>query len=351
MEILSIQYLRAVAACMVVAVHLHPQLERMGYVGYWPHWMAGGVDIFFVLSGFLMWVTTSGRSVSTTEFYRRRIVRIVPMYWVLTTVPVTLLILAPQLLQTTQLGIWNAIASYLFVFSSNPAGLVEPVLTVGWTLNFEMLFYLIFGLALWMPVRWRFMAVSGALGCLMLAGIASPEKGTVWAAYTSSIMLEFLLGMALGWWQLHPSRPVNARTGMLMIVGGFAAMAISQSLFPTLPRILAGGLPALAIMAGALIIERSGKIVRVGWWHLLGNASYSIYLSHPVTLSGWSQGWRRLGLEKLPNGGLLFSLTGTAVALMVGVGIYLLIEKPMLRLFQRRKPSQASSVTQAATSV
>src|SRR5690242_10880579 len=99
-EMYSIQYLRAIAAFSVVVYHLEPQLRRMGYDGFWPGGLAGGVDIFFVISGFIMWMTTYGRRVTTLQFYRRRIVRIVPLYWLVTTFTVAAMLIAPSTLQS-----------------------------------------------------------------------------------------------------------------------------------------------------------------------------------------------------------------------------------------------------------
>jgi len=97
-ELIAIQYARALAALLVVINHLCPQFLRMGFAP--PMWdgLAGGVDIFFVISGVIMWVTTCDRAVSPTAFLRKRITRIVPLYWMITTFPVVLMVLLPHAL-------------------------------------------------------------------------------------------------------------------------------------------------------------------------------------------------------------------------------------------------------------
>src|SRR5215470_5579719 len=99
MEVVSIQYLRGCAALMIVLFHLELQLRRLGYQGYWPHFLDTGVDIFFVISGFIMWITTA-KGMTTLEFYRRRILRIVPLYWFLTSLVLATLIAYPSVMQT-----------------------------------------------------------------------------------------------------------------------------------------------------------------------------------------------------------------------------------------------------------
>ena len=337
MPILTLQYLRGIAALMVVMVHLQTQVERMGYQGPWPEWMFSGVDIFFVLSGFLMWSTTADRAAGTWDFWKRRLVRIVPLYWAVTSFAVAVLLAAPQLMQSTRFGLWNVIASYLFVFMPNPAGRMEPVVVVGWTLNYEMLFYLVFGLALVLPAARRFWAVAAVLGGLVLAGAVVPAQNPWWAAYTSSIMLEFVFGMALAWWHARSAvQPARAAIGWLLLCAGFLALAAANRWAPDAPRALAQGLPAMAIVAGALLLERTNALQRQRWLEFLGDASYSLYLSHPIVLSAFAQVWRKLGLAALPGGVAAFGIAAVLACIAVGALLYLGLERPLVRFFRRR---------------
>ncbi len=343
MDIISIQYLRGIAAMMVVVVHLHPQLERMGYQGYWPHWLAAGVDIFFVLSGFLMWITTRDRKVGVLEFYRRRAVRIVPLYWLLTSVAVAVMLIAPQLMQTTRFGLFHVIASYFFVMVPNPAGLIEPVLTVGWTLNYEMLYYVIFGLTLVLPTAWRFAATAIVLvGISMLGWFVVGNDTPILKVYTSDIVLEFLLGMGIGWWFSRPHKGGSAALGWLLVLGGFAAIALASVFAPEASRPLAQGVPSAAIVMGAILLERFQALPRFNVLHTLGDASYSIYLSHAFVLSALSQGWRKLNLDSLPGGRVGFCVVGIVACAVAGLVVYYLMEKPLINLFKKPREQEAS---------
>jgi exopolysaccharide production protein ExoZ len=115
-----------------------------------------GVDIFFVISGFIMYFVHRGdfaRPGMVKRFFLRRLVRVVPTYWLLTTLTVVGLVLLPGLFnsRTTDWG-WIT-ASYLFVPWQSPAGDISPPVGPGWTLNYEMYFYVIFGSLLLMPRR------------------------------------------------------------------------------------------------------------------------------------------------------------------------------------------------------
>lgn len=353
MDIRSIQYLRGVAAMMVVFVHFYEQLHRMGYDHYWPDWLASGVDIFFVLSGFLMWVTTQGKSPGTWTFYKRRIVRIVPLYWVLTTVALAVFLVAPHLLQSLSFGVGHTLASYLFFMLPGPDGSIAPVLSWGWTLNYEMLFYVIFGLVLVLPTRWRFIVTAVLLAALCVANLFVSADSVILRGYTSNIILEFLFGMALGAWFSKPQAaqnetrrrsvmPGSATLGWVLFVGGFVAIVVLSFYTTDATRPFNRGLPAMAIVAGALMLERYGSLPKMNILHRLGDASYSIYLSHSFVLSAVSQIWRKLHLDILPGGWIGFCVVSGVAATLVGLLVFRWIEEPLIHLFKRRREEQAA---------
>src|ERR1019366_2869669 len=140
-----IQYLRGIAALMVVWHHGVGQLATLET--YFPfRFGTSGVDLFFVISGFIMVVTTAGRDVTPTEFIARRFVRVVPLYWVLTLALAATALVAPSLFRSVTLTAVSLIQSLLFIphFSPSHAGMIWPVLVPGWTLNYEMFFYVVF---------------------------------------------------------------------------------------------------------------------------------------------------------------------------------------------------------------
>lgn len=335
MDFVSIQYLRAIAAIMVVVFHLEPQLRRMGYDGEWAGWLSSGVDIFFVISGFIMWVTTSNRSLTPIQFYWRRIVRIVPLYWLLTTVVVAVMLLSPMSLQSSRFDFPHVLASYFFVPWSHPvkAGM-EPALIPGWTLNYEMFFYAVFGLTLPFSKAYRLVLTLFVLVLLTLIGPDSGvEKSSIFGFYSSSIILEFGLGMILGWY-FQSGRNLRPLFAALLVLVGVTIIVITAPYKETVPRFQLWGFPAMAIVGGVLALEAAGLVRRFAFLHGLGDASYSIYLSHGMVLSATSQWWRKMGFVKFDYTLIFYSVFGVVAAVVVGFFVFKYAERFLIRLLK-----------------
>jgi len=340
-DIIGIQYARALAAMMVVVFHLQPQFLRMGFAP--PLWsgLAAGVDIFFVISGLIMWITTCDRPVSPLTFLGRRLVRIVPLYWLATSVTVILMIVAPSVLQTARFDLGHVIASYAFLAWHNPGtGAYDPVVIPGWTLNYEMAFYLVFAALLLVGRSYRLLLVAALFGALAWLGSApgAAHSGQM-AFYTSPIMLEFVFGMALG--ELHARtdwvQRLGRKGGLLAVVCGFALLVAGPALAPGLPRFLVFGVPALAVVAGALALDVLGALRESRWLLLLGNASYSLYLTHPFVLSALSQIWRKGHLDALPGGLAVFAVLAVLLCCLLAALSYRLVELPLIAFFRGRR--------------
>ena len=332
MQIISIQYLRAIAALMVVLFHLQPQLERMGIRGWPGEWLSAGVDIFFVVSGFIMWWTTRAGDVSPGEFMRRRIHRVVPIYWALSAVYVAVLLLAPRLMQSGQLELPHAVASFLFIPAVHPVtGYMMPLVTPGWTLNYEMFFYGIFALGLFLPRAHRLAFVSLAMLLLVLLGQVVDPQSRVADFYTSTLLLEFLFGVWLGV-LFESGRVLPPRVLPLAAVLSVAALVGLQRFAVSETRFIFMGLPAAAVVFVAISWERWRPVRVLPVALLLGNASYSIYLVHQLALSATGQAWRRMVDGPLWLVGSGFALVGVAVSVLLGIVCHRLLEQPLGRL-------------------
>jgi exopolysaccharide production protein ExoZ len=253
----GLQYVRGIAACGVLAYHAADRAGvRLG-LG------EAGVDLFFVLSGFLMWAITDETS-RPGPFLIDRLKRILPGYWAATTVMLAgaLIGLFPQV----RLSIGHVFASYAFLPWISPSnGQVWPLLVPGWTLNYEMAFYGLFALVLLGPRERQLGLLTLLLAGLALAGWVLRPESTAMRFYTDPHILEFLGGLWLGrlWEKGGPSR-VMAPVLVLAAVLGFA---VSQMLPASLPKTVLFGLPALLTLAAVLAFERrSGGI---GGWPLL----------------------------------------------------------------------------------
>ncbi|MFC0219985.1 acyltransferase family protein [Pseudochelatococcus lubricantis] len=330
-EYVSIQYLRAFAALSVVVVHLQPQLERMGQPDTWFYQPIGGVDILFVIGGFIMWRTTLGKQQSPGAFFLRRFWRIAPLYWLFTAFMLLVMLIAPRLVQSARFDPWHVLASFAFIPYPNPAtGTMEPLLIPGWTLNYIMFFYLLFSAALLIPEEKRLHAFSALLLSIVALQVLSPAPATPLSFYTSSIILEFLLGMWLCAWHLRSQWRPNTTVCLVLLICACLAIGVLPHRWPDLPRILSLGLPAAIMLAAALGLERAGRVPRAPGIKLLASASYSLYLSHPLVLSAFGQLWRRIFPTNSDVLQWAFSLTAVAVCVLVAIVIYRTIERPLV---------------------
>ena len=338
--ILSVHYLRAVAALIVLLFHLTakipvtPAQKLSAEVG------GAGVDIFFVISGVAMAVSTHGRHLSPLGFYARRLVRIVPLYWLITSLVVLVVAVAPSVAGTSRLDPWHAAASYLFLAWPHPGNPTDlaPLLVLGWTLNYEMVFYVLVGATLLLPrQRLRLAVLSGLILGLVALGelVALGPRGTF---YTSPLILEFLAGFAVARLWLGRRRLPPAL--------GLAGIALALALFATVgpvldpqrwDRLLRWGVPAVLLVASAIAYERVRPVPESRTWRLLGDASYAIYLVQFLGVPAFALAWRalRLPVDAGPLG-LGFLLTGAVAVSLAAILVHRLVERPILEAMQGR---------------
>ena len=271
-DIKSIQYLRAIAAISVLCFHVSETYGLNFRIG------AAGVDIFFVISGFIMWVTTAGKPIGPQEFMWRRIIRIVPLYWIATLATFAVAVLKPQFFFDTNSSVGNLLGSLFFVPIVKDEAL-HPVVEQGWTLSYEMFFYLIFSVSLLLPEFRRLWFLIAALSAIVVAHFLLPTGYA--AIFTQPIILEFAAGIVIGHlWKQGYRLPFPAAVGLL--IAGFVLLVASDPL-PHLERAIRWGLPAVLLLSGAVFAERERGIPKLAFLHFLGDASYSIYLWHVLT--------------------------------------------------------------------
>ncbi|MDE1167878.1 MAG: acyltransferase [Pseudomonas sp.] len=289
----QIQALRGIAAILVVASHVH-------FFGKG----AFGVDIFFCISGFIMMHVTR---YDTRSFLMKRIVRVVPLYWLLTVLLFGIVSVKPHLFNSAEASLVFLIKSLLFIpFDRN--GYVEPLLGPGWTLNYEMFFYLLFYISFRVSHNQRMWVCTALITWLVLMGVIYQPTGALARFYTSPMLFEFSFGMLA--YELYQRLGQHAWGPKQRWLAGMAVVALGTWLFFAsiegrhYYRFLIWGVPALLVFVLSVLALRDVAIWR--GFKRLGDISYSLYLTHIFIV---------LGFDRLVTSFSEFSVFALTVAL------------------------------------
>jgi exopolysaccharide production protein ExoZ len=339
----SIQVLRAIAAIGVVFTHAITRIgtafpdanQHSVLAGSDGQLTAGdaGVDLFFAISGFIMLYVHRddfGKARAPLNFMIKRIIRIVPIYWSLTTAALIVLMVAPQLFTTHYRGIdlpW-IIGSYLFVPIAPPGWNATPVVGVGWTLNFEMFFYVAFAFALFLPRRLALHLIFVGFGGLVAIGVILQPSTPVLGLVTNWLLLDFLMGVAIALWLVARGRLPPAAAFALLLIG---AVCLAATILWPPPeegplRLLKWGIPtALIVFAMSSIDIPEGRVAKP--LCILGDASYSIYLFQFFALPAFARVMEAAGADAIAFDVNVVILTVLVTA--SGFFCWLLLERPL----------------------
>jgi exopolysaccharide production protein ExoZ len=321
----GVQYLRAIAALGVVIFHA---MERTG-----GHFAIGaaGVDIFFVVSGFIMWVLAEARHPSPSEFLRERAERIVPLYWAVTAVMVAggLAGLFPNM----RLTFFHVLGSFAFIPHYSPSdGGLWPVLVQGWTLNYEMFFYVLFAALLSLSGARRLVAMTCLFVGLVGLGLLFEPESAALKTYTSPLLLEFLIGAFIGRLWLAGKVP-SARTGWILLAVAVAGFAFVGATYIGFNAYVLGPLAGV-LLVGVLALEKAGFVRHFCPAAYFGDASYSIYLWHTLAISVVVKLATLLALPSLATISLAI-----ASGIAIGLAGHAFLEKPVTAFFKSgRRP-------------
>jgi exopolysaccharide production protein ExoZ len=332
-QLVAVQYLRAIAALMVVVHHARNSAPWLfNPLENYPAF-AWGVDIFFVISGFIMYV--SARNEAPLEFLRRRAIRVVPLYW-LATLGLFLLGSHRHLTDVSRPELEHILKSLFFVphYSYSQPGEMFPYLVPGWTLNFEVFFYLVFFFSLFQ--KKVLLIGTAVMGVLVGVGLFVHTDNPLVLTYTRPVLLEFIVGVWIG--KLYVEDRV-ARAGAWLLPLGFTALLalplVTSQVLQTYGRIVSSSLMLLGGVSATAVMPRV-KLLKQ-----LGDASYSIYLSHTILSMSISDKLMR----RVPLGGWVqFSvwvLLSLVVSSVVGYLVYAVVERPMLNWMRGRRSAEA----------
>ena len=351
----SIQALRGIAAVAVLVAHglEHGDIESRGilFTGRF------GVEVFFVISGFVIMLAAGDGRFDLGRFAFRRFFRVAPLYWATTILVAMLALVLPSIFRTTVFDAGYFVKSLAFVPATVP-GTTDwrPLFKLGWTLNYEMFFYALTALLFWCRTAWLRSTLLLVMMTLLVAlSFVIPPRASVLAYYANLNLLPFMAGVVLcelfrrypdgiarlaRWW------PV----GLAAAVAGIAwALQYSHIDYRTWQGHLAITVAAVAVAVAALSLE--AQFSRHGrFWGWLGDISYSLYLLHMFVVgAGWAV------LRRTPLGDSAVGI-GLGIAAMIVVTLILSsisfrwFERPLNRLAQRltARPAAAAPRPDAA---
>lgn len=352
-RLFSVQAMRAIAALLVVWVHSidaaeHFTTPRQNRFFHWGNYGACGVDIFFAISGFIVSQVavrmadrnTHASFASAREFLSRRITRIYPLYWILTAVVIAMEELGRH---HTQWHSFHWLPTVLLLPSLHALE-NAPALSLGWSLIFEMYFYVI--LTIFMVCTPRSLVrntVAFLCGMVILGLFINIHRPWI-VIWMNPIVLEFVFGCLTG--LAFTRSNVDAKTKTIGLwIAALGTISLAATIFTGYGQaseqdlILAGyhcwlrvgvwGVPAALLVSGVIFWNPKMRSAPARLLVFLGDASYSIYLCTIPARSVVEHFWRFFGRFGADTGVFLVALFCT----LVGVICYLALERPLMRAF------------------
>jgi len=333
----NVQFLRFLAAAGVLFSHTADLVLPHDSMVWAIPWTAG-VDLFFVISGFIMALLTQGhfgQPGAASRYFLRRLVRIVPSYWFFTGMMIlTVLLFGGQVRHTTA-DPAQIITSLGFIPWPRHDGRLDPILSQGWTLNYEMFFYACFAAAL--TTRRGLPLLAAVFITLVAVHPFVPDRWFVLKFYSSPIILEFVGGIGLA--RLSMAGVRLPRAGPVLCAAASAMLYVLIRNLGNVDRALLFGVPALVLAAGFILapdprqLGPTGRFLRFG-----GDASYTLYLSHPFSVNAVVLLWRSLGAG--PPVAALAAAVATALA--AAMLFYKYVEAPFTRMLGNRLQLQVA---------
>jgi exopolysaccharide production protein ExoZ len=330
----NIQTLRVIFALVVIAGHLDPLFFAMSLPN--PADMIGiANDGFLIVSAFVIIHVSLRKPTTPLHFLGRRFARLVPFYWAITLLVAALVIVAPTLFKTTQVTAETLAKSLLFIPYIKHNDIVQPIVFVGWTMNYIVFFIALYAMFLRFFGRNAWMATSATLAGLALLGVVFQPTDVVLKFFTGPRQVSFALGALMaGLWFAHPVRParlksLNLRALALGLIAVAFAIRVSQEFWlPDFDMRFFGPFVSCAVVLGVLLLESNGDVHKGAMRDRIAEATFSIYLTHMFVTQAVLKTMRAFELQNI---GMLLILLMIAFAGSIVLGLFVCkwIEKPL----------------------
>jgi len=279
----NIQMLRAVAALLVLLHHALPHYEfmggEMGWLIHLSQWGFVGVDIFFIISGYIMAHTTFGKPRTFSQakrFLKHRLFRIYLGYW-------PFLFVMALILYNKDAQHFSEL-DWLGSFLLTQTDMFKLILPVSWSLSYELYFYFLFAFTLLIPVSRLYHIIPAVtLMILMLTLYLHQYASTPTSFFYSPFLLEFFAGILLYMFKERLMHLWMIPVALLIAFFAYQYGVVHESKNGLL-RIITFGTGAAMIVLAALILEQLSIFKAQKWLVAIGDASYTLYLSHLIIL-------------------------------------------------------------------
>lgn len=328
----SIQFLRGIAALMVVIAHTGHKGNQYNIKSFeWFHIGGSGVDLFFIISGFIMCYTTHNKDVLASKFIQNRIQRILPLYWVLSFFALIGFLVFPNMINSSG-GTTDVIASFFLIPNGS-----KFLINNGWTLSYEFYYYFIFAIFILITSikLFRYIGVSFVLLVLVLIGLIYRPIMPFFDFLTNGLLFEFFLGILA--FLFLKNNNLNYKIGVFILMVGVCMLIYINFIGNlNLNRSIVYGIPMFLVFIGFVSLESffsQADNVAVSLFEHLGNSSYSLYLVHPFVLAPMAIILKKLHISN----SYIFSFSLLLGSVVCGYLTYLYLEKPLIKLVRNYK--------------
>jgi len=314
----NIQFLRAFAALNVVVFdsieaaidHKYP----LYLFEFFSKWRGIGVDLFFIISGFIMVYIQNIQNRSPFDLFKNRLSHIIPTYWILTLVLLCLFLLLPNAFRNMGISITSVITSLLFISGLN--GDPFPILYVGWSIEYETLFYTLFAISLF------FKTINNAIlftTTLLLIAVLVFNVNT--------IFFEFIFGMSIGWFYISTTFTLKHRKLFLLSAVIIFMVTILLKNIP-IEHILSYGIPSGILLFASIYIKQ----IIPNFFSKLGDASYSIYLIQVFTIPVCFRIFDKINIAYKSDFSIIFATIITAI---FSLFFYQIVEINIIKIYKK----------------
>lgn len=295
-----------------------------------------GVDLFFVISGFVLYLSTR-HSPSPRQYLINRVSRVIPTYWLMTFLLGAILLFLPSAFKTAQFTVQHFLLSLAFFphWAPNSTTSIFPIYAIGWTLMYEWFFYLSFMLFLTVRknllLKLFFFLASFVVGANLI--LRFNHDFALVTFFSSPIILEFFLGVAIAHLYIEKKISIGLPVQLLLALIAVLLFIFLLGYYKQFGRVVCAGIPAAILVFALAGMDTMGRIRDIKLFSLIGDSSYSLYLIHPFVYGVFRLAYNKNYFEGLPISLVYFvSLVGVIVAAVI---FYKLVEVPLCAAVKR----------------